>query len=341
MGGGHGHDGQLPAAAGRRPGEIPADEAADPGSGTDQLLNPGAAWVSQLSAEPEVFREVLDDMLAPAQATGLLRCLMRHRPMQAEMAGDRVVAVSFEDLQTGDRSAVVAAYVLGRHRRRRSAAADRLRVGHRCGSDHGYRRAARIGGAADPLDQQAITWCAALEWRPGEDNTIDRPDGYQFWRSYQDAFWPGPQLGGRRKSQRRAGRSADRSSRLRVSRTCGRFVASGTAAITRRRLRCDAGELAPGGLLAHAAPRSGRSRRVASLAKARELSVCFLYWLQTMHRDRTAAPDIPSCGCAPTFSAPRWSGCGGVHSREPPDRRRIHRAGNPRRSRGSPWRRSG
>ena len=48
----------------------------------DQLLNPGAAWVSQLSAEPEVFREVLDDMLAPAQATGLLRCLMRHRPMQ-------------------------------------------------------------------------------------------------------------------------------------------------------------------------------------------------------------------------------------------------------------------
>src|SRR5215218_85292 len=38
-----------------------------PKAAHDPLLNPGAAWVSQLSAEPEVVREVLDDMLAPAQ----------------------------------------------------------------------------------------------------------------------------------------------------------------------------------------------------------------------------------------------------------------------------------
>ena len=78
----------------------------------DPQLNPGSAWVSQLSAEPEVFREVLDDMLGPAQATGLLRCLMRHRPIAAEVTGDQVAAVSFEELQTGDRSTVAAAYVL-------------------------------------------------------------------------------------------------------------------------------------------------------------------------------------------------------------------------------------
>jgi NADPH-dependent 2,4-dienoyl-CoA reductase/sulfur reductase-like enzyme len=29
----------------------------------DPLFNPGAAWVSNLSAEPEVFREVLEDLL--------------------------------------------------------------------------------------------------------------------------------------------------------------------------------------------------------------------------------------------------------------------------------------
>ena len=68
-------------------------------------------------------------------------------------------------------------------------------------------------GPADELDQQAITWCAALEWRPGEDNTIDRPDGYEFWEatrrhSGQDRSWGGPP-----KSQRQAGRLADRSSR--------------------------------------------------------------------------------------------------------------------------------
>ena len=47
----------------------------------DPLFNPGAAWVSNLSAEPEVFREVLEHLLRPAQAQGLLRCLMRHRPV--------------------------------------------------------------------------------------------------------------------------------------------------------------------------------------------------------------------------------------------------------------------
>ena len=45
------------------------------------------------------------------------------------------------------------------------------------------------------MDQQAITWCAALEWRPGEDHTLERPAAYEFWRNYRADFWPGPQLG--------------------------------------------------------------------------------------------------------------------------------------------------
>jgi hypothetical protein len=46
----------------------------------------------------------------------------------------------------------------------------------------------------DPLDQQAISWCYPLEHRAGEDHTIDKPDGYQHWRSTVADFWPGPQL---------------------------------------------------------------------------------------------------------------------------------------------------
>ena len=38
-----------------------------PTAARDPHFNPGAAWVSQLSAEPEVFRAVLDDLLRPAQ----------------------------------------------------------------------------------------------------------------------------------------------------------------------------------------------------------------------------------------------------------------------------------
>ena len=56
----------------------------------DPLFNPGAAWVSNLSAEPEVFREVLEDMLHPVQAQGLLYSLMRHRPVRVDMTGDHI-----------------------------------------------------------------------------------------------------------------------------------------------------------------------------------------------------------------------------------------------------------
>ncbi|GII23611.1 FAD-dependent oxidoreductase [Planosporangium mesophilum] len=52
-----------------------------------------------------------------------------------------------------------------------------------------------MAGPADPCDQQAITWCVALELDPGSDHTIDRPAGYAFWRSYQASHWPGPRLG--------------------------------------------------------------------------------------------------------------------------------------------------
>ena len=161
----------------------------------DPQFNPGAAWVSNLSAEPVIFREVLDDLVRPAQAQGLLRCLTRHRPMGAVMEADRVTAVAFEDLQTGENVTITAHYVLDA-----TEEGDLLPLTS-CESAVGGDSAAITGephaldGPADPLDQQAITWCAASEWRPGEDHTIDRPAAYEFWRNYRADFWPGPQLG--------------------------------------------------------------------------------------------------------------------------------------------------
>ncbi len=37
--------------------------------------------------------------------------------------------------------------------------------------------------------------CFAVEIRPGEDHTIDRPRQYEFWREYRPRGWPGPLLG--------------------------------------------------------------------------------------------------------------------------------------------------
>nr|WP_281243438.1 FAD-dependent oxidoreductase [Jiangella alba] len=33
-----------------------------------------------------------------------------------------------------------------------------------------------------------------MEYRPGEDHTIERPASYEHWRTHVDPFWPGPQL---------------------------------------------------------------------------------------------------------------------------------------------------
>jgi hypothetical protein len=128
----------------------------------DPLFNPGAAWVSNLSAEPVIFREVLDDLVRPAHAQGLLRCLMRHRPVEAMMEGDLVKAVTFEDLQTGENVTIMAYYILDA-----TEEGDLLPLTG-CESVVGAESAAITGephaldGPPDPLDQQAITWCAAL-----------------------------------------------------------------------------------------------------------------------------------------------------------------------------------
>jgi hypothetical protein len=161
----------------------------------DPLFNPGAAWVSNLSAEPEVFREVLEDLLRPLQAVGRLRCLIRHRPVSVERTGDHVAGVSFEDLRTGDQLMLTTRYVLDATEEGDvlPLAGCEFVVGAESAGWTGEPHA--LPGPADPMDQQAITWCAALEWRPGEDHTIDQPEGYEFWQSYRADFWPGPQLG--------------------------------------------------------------------------------------------------------------------------------------------------
>ena len=162
----------------------------------DPLLNPSAAWVSNLSGEPVVFREALGDLVRPAQSRGLLRCLLRHRPLEAVMEGDLVAAVRFENLESGEQLTITARYVLDA-----TEEGDVLPLTG-CESVMGAESATSTGelhavdGPADPRDQQAIAWCAALEWRPGEDHTSDRPAGYDLWRitgpiSGRDLNWAG------------------------------------------------------------------------------------------------------------------------------------------------------
>jgi hypothetical protein len=161
----------------------------------DERLNPGMGNVSRLCHEPRVAVAVLEEILAPYRAGRQLEVLTRHVPISVENDGDRVGSVTLLDERTGDRVVVHAPYVLDA-----TELGDLLPlagVEHVAGAESREQTGEphAVEGASDPLDQQAVSWCFALDYLPGEDHTIEKPEGYDFWRGYRADFWPGPQLG--------------------------------------------------------------------------------------------------------------------------------------------------
>lgn len=168
------------------------DEARD-----DPHLNPGQGWVSALCHEPRVAVAVIDGLLAPYRADRQLTVLTRHTPVAAIVDGDVVRAVTLRNEATGEEVTISARYVLDA-----TELGDVLPlagVEHVTGAESQQETGEphAVDGVAQPLDQQAFTWCFAIDHLPGEDHTIPRPERYDFWAEYQAPFWPGPQLGWR------------------------------------------------------------------------------------------------------------------------------------------------
>ncbi|OWU64615.1 MAG: hypothetical protein CBB60_008920, partial [Armatimonadetes bacterium Cent15-Ar3] len=76
------------------------------------LLNPGSGWVSLLCFEPKIGLEVIEGMLAPYVGAGLLTILRRHKPFSASTDGDKVEAVRFLNLESGEFVTIEADVVL-------------------------------------------------------------------------------------------------------------------------------------------------------------------------------------------------------------------------------------
>jgi hypothetical protein len=160
----------------------------------DPHLNPGNAWVSRLAHEPRVAAAAIDALLAPHEASGVLRVWRGARVTEVASDGDRVVGVRVEcadgaireveprfvldATETGDLLPMAgAAYVTGAESRDET------------GEPHA------VDGPAQPQNMQGFTVAYALEHRAGEDHRIDRPHDYARWRDYRPDFWPGPLLG--------------------------------------------------------------------------------------------------------------------------------------------------
>ncbi|MGD7707288.1 FAD-dependent oxidoreductase [Microlunatus sp. Y2014] len=152
-------------------------------------LNPGMGGVSRLCHEAPVAVKVLNDLVA--EQGDRITVLLEHQLTDVHTDGDSITAASFSG-PAGDVT-IAARYVLDA-----TELGDVLELGNvesvigaEAKSDTGELHAVDV---ADPMDQQAITWCFAIDHRPGEDHTIDRPARYDEWKTRTYPFWPGSQL---------------------------------------------------------------------------------------------------------------------------------------------------
>lgn len=156
------------------------------------LLNPGSGNVSPLTAEPRAGVAVIDEMLAPWHGTERLTILLNTRPVGVEQTGDRFDAVEVESQEYG------ALTLHGRYVIDATELGDLLELGaveHVIGAESQAETGEPSAPAeANPMDQQAVSWCFAMSYHPDEDHTIERPAEYDKWRDYKLDFWPDRQV---------------------------------------------------------------------------------------------------------------------------------------------------
>ncbi len=152
-------------------------------------FNPGECTVSYLCHEPRAAHAVLQGMMAPFISNGQLTILTDTRPIAAQVTGDRVLSVEVAHTPTGHRQHLTGAYFLDA-----TEMGDLLPM---TGTEYvtGAESNIQTGelhapAEAQPQNMQAPTWCFAIDYREGENHTIEKPANYDFWRGYTPELSP-------------------------------------------------------------------------------------------------------------------------------------------------------
>lgn len=257
----------------------------------DDRLNPGNGNVSRLCAEPRVSLAVLQRWLAPYEASGQLVVLLQHVPTEADVDGDDVRAVQVRSTTTGDRRVLRGKYFVDA-----TELGDLLpltRTEFVIGSEaRSVTKELHAAETANPDNQQAFTVCFAVDHLEGENHVIDRPADYGFWRDFVPDLvppWPGRLLNFTYTHPR-----TGKPKRLGFDPTGGKSVDGRLNLWTYRRI-IDRSLFQPGRFDGDVSlinwPQNdyflgnlvGVSERDAAkhVARAKQLSLSLLYWLQT------------------------------------------------------------
>ncbi len=161
-----------------------------------ERLNPGDGSVSRITHEPRVSLQVLEQMLTPYVSGGQLVVLLRHKAAGALVERDEVRALTVKSLETGMSRTLSAKYFIDG-----TETGDLLPL-TKTEYVTGFESRKQTGEPsapveAQPQNMQAFTVCFAMDYREGEDHTIDKPATYSFWRDYVPELkpaWPGKLL---------------------------------------------------------------------------------------------------------------------------------------------------
>ena len=153
-----------------------------------RYLDPGNGAVSRLCHEPKVALNILQCQLAPAVAKGQLVILLNTSPVAADVKGDRVVSVTVDSEEAGP-CVISAPYFIDA-----SETGDLLPLtgteyvtGSESVKDTGEPNAS---ARRRPHNIQSCTWCYALGYDKHADHTIDKPEDYDFWKTYTPELTP-------------------------------------------------------------------------------------------------------------------------------------------------------
>ncbi|WP_408007808.1 FAD-dependent oxidoreductase [Pseudalkalibacillus sp. A8] len=156
-------------------------------------FNPGNAIVSRISHEPKVALHVLNELLSPYLHSRRLVILTKHKIVEAETDGDRVISVTVESLL--DQSQILtASYFIDATELGDVLPLANVEYVTGAESKMETEEPHAVDGPPQPMNMQAFTYCFAMDHLEGENHVIEKPDRYDFWKNYQADFWPDRQL---------------------------------------------------------------------------------------------------------------------------------------------------
>jgi hypothetical protein len=159
---------------------------------TEEKFNPGKGLVSNICHDPRVTLDVLHEMLSPYLLSGKLTVMTDTKVTAVKREGNKV-SKAFITSENGDEINIDFHYVIDA-----TETGDLLPLAE---VDYvtGAESRAETGephavDQHEPENIQAFTHVLAMEYREGEDHTIEEPEMYSFWKDYQADIWPDKML---------------------------------------------------------------------------------------------------------------------------------------------------